>query len=292
MSKKTLLVSGASGHLGRLVLEELLASGGGHRLVATTRDPQSLASFAARGVEVRKADFDQGVEELAAAFAGADRLLLVSTNSLDRPGRRAEQHLRAVAAAKVAGVRHLVYTSTVNAQDPGVLLAGDHAATEAALAESGIGHTVLRNCWYAQNLEGDLRHALVSGTLALATGSGRVGFVSREDCARAAAAALSGDFEGVRVLDVTGPEALTVAEVAARLSAVAGKEIAGVALPGPARLQGLEAAGLPSGFAAVLVDSELAMGRGWLDSAPGAVEALTGRAPSSLDGYLRGLLAG
>lgn len=291
MSTKTLLVSGASGQLGRAVLEELLALGGGHHLVALTRSPDSLAAFAARGVEIRIADFEQSPEELAKAFAGADRALIVSTNALDRPGRRAEQHLRAIAAAKLAGVGHLVYTSTVNAQDASVVLAGDHRLTEEALAESGIGHTVLRDNWYVENLEGDLLHALASGTLSLAIGEGRVGYVSRRDCARAAASALASDFEGTRKLDVTGPEAVSLAGLAARLAAVAGKPVAAAPIPGEVRQGILEAVGVPGPVAAVFVDSEAAMARGWLDSAPGAVEALTGKAPESIDGFLAGLVA-
>lgn len=291
MSAKTLLVTGASGKLGRAVLEELLVRGGGHRLIATTRNPTSLASFAARGVEVRQADFDDAVETLAKAFQGADRLLIVSTDAIDKPGRRLEQHQRAIAAAVQAGVGHVAYTSVVNADTGDNSLAQEHARTEAALAASPLGHTFLRNDWYVENLEGDLRYAIGAGSLALAIGDGRVGYVHRADCARAAAGALLDGFEGRRILDITGPASLSLADLAAGLSAVSGKAIAAAPVPTAVRSQILESVGVPAAFAQVLAACEESMSRGWLDRAPGAVESLTGRVPESVETYLKTLVA-
>lgn len=291
MSAKTLLVTGASGKLGRAVLEELLVRGGGHRLIATTRNPTSLASFAARGVEVRQADFDDAVETLAKAFQGADRLLIVSTDAIDKPGRRLEQHQRAIAAAVQAGVGHVAYTSVVNADTGDNSLAQEHARTEAALAASPLGHTFLRNDWYVENLEGDLRYAIGAGSLALAIGDGRVGYVHRADCARAAAGALLDGFEGRRILDITGPASLSLADLAAGLSAVSGKAIAAAPVPTAVRAQILESVGVPAAFAQVLAACEESMSRGWLDRAPGAVESLTGRVPESVETYLKTLVA-
>lgn len=291
MSAKTLLVTGASGKLGQAVLEELLVRGGGHRLVATTRNPTNLASFAARGVEVRQADFDMPVEALAQAFQGADRLLIVSTDALDKPGRRLEQHKRALAAAVQAGAGHVAYTSVVNAETGENALAQEYAQTEAAIDRSPLGYTFLRNDWYVENLEGDLRHALGAGSLALAIGDGRVGYVHRADCARAAAGALLDGFEGRRILDITGPASLSLSDLAALLSAVAGKAIAATPVPTSVRTQILESVGLPSTFARILAASEEAMSRGWLDRAPGSVETLTGRAPESVETYLKALVA-
>lgn len=291
MSSKTLLVTGASGQLGKAVLEELLVRDGGHRLVATTRNPDSLSAFAERGVEVRKADFDDSIETLTQAFAGVDRLLIVSTNALDRPGHRQEQQLRAVAAAVEAGVGHLLYTSVVNAPDGGIRLSREHAATEQAIAASPAGYTFLRNNWYVENLEGDLRHALGAGSLALAIGAGRVGYVHRADCARAAAGALLDGFEGRRALDITGPASLSLSDLAATLARVSGKPVAPAPLPTEVRKQILESVGLPAALAELLSDSEGAMARGWLDSAPGSVEALSGRAPQSVESFLQDLVA-
>jgi len=291
MSSKTLLVTGASGKLGQAILEELLTRGGGHRLVATTRKPESLASFAARGVEIRKADFDDAVETLAEAFAGVDRLLIVSTDALDRPGHREQQQTRAVAAAVKAGVGHVLYTSVVNAPTGEVRLSREHAATEAAIAASPAGYTFLRNNWYVENLEGDLRYALGAGSLALAIGEGKVGYVHRADCARAAAGALLDGFEGRRALDITGPESLSLSDLAATLARVSGKPVAPAPLPTEVRKQILETVGLPVALAELLSDSEGAMAKGWLDSAPGSVEALSGRAPESVESYLKALVA-
>jgi NAD(P)H dehydrogenase (quinone) len=145
MSGRVLLVTGASGNLGREVVERLLARGGDDRLIAGTRDPARLDDLAARGVEVRRLDFDDEAA-LAAGFAGVDRALLVSTDALDAPGRRAAQHVRAIRAAVASGVDHLVYTSCPNPSlASALLLSHDHATSEAALVDAGVGHTVLRD---------------------------------------------------------------------------------------------------------------------------------------------------
>ena len=289
MTASTLLVTGAAGHLGRATLEHLLKAG--HtRLVATTRNPEGLAEFAARGVEIRKADFDDATT-LDAAFQGVDRLLIISTSSFDFPGQRLAQHKRAIAAAAAAGVKHVLYTSVVRAdeaQSP-LILAADHRATEAALIESGLDYTILRNNWYSENLAGDIQHALATGTLATATGEGKVGWVTRDDCARAAAAALASDFVGKRIVDVTGPAALSLLEIAEVLSQVSGKAIAFAALPSAVRQGIFEQIGLPAGLAQVLVNSEEAISQGWLSTVSNDVEALTGKKPASIEEFLRTL---
>lgn len=290
MSAPSLLVTGASGKLGRATLEHLLARGI-TGIVATTRKPEALAEFSARGVQVRAADFDDPAS-LDVAFRGVERLLIVSTDALDRPGHRFEQHRTAIDAAVRAGVKHVLYTSVVRADDEAspLLLGFDHRLTEQALRESPLGFTVLRNNWYAENLEGDLRHGLAAGTMAMASGEGKVGWVLRDDCARAAAWALADGFEGRRVLDVTGPQALSLAEVAAALSEVSGKAIAAVSVPPEVRKGILVGVGLPEGFAEILVNSEVAMAQGWLATAPGDVSSLTGQPPRPLAEYLRTLV--
>src|SRR5215207_578206 len=143
----SILVSGASGHLGRQVVENLLGRVAPSSIVATTRSPERLADVAARGVIVRHADFDDDAS-LDAAFAGVDRALLISTDSLDKPGQRVAQHRRAIKAFARAGVKHLAYTSIVNPVGSLITLSKDHAETERALAESGLHYTVLRNNMY------------------------------------------------------------------------------------------------------------------------------------------------
>jgi NAD(P)H dehydrogenase (quinone) len=160
-AERTLFVTGASGHLGRRVVELLLEKDAG-KIVAGTRKPEKLADLEARGVVVRQADFEdpQGLE---AALAGVDRVLIISTDAIDRPGRRLAQHRAAVAAAVSAGVKHAVYTSMPNPETSPVVFAPDHLGTEQALKASGVSHMILRMCWYADFLIPTLAPAVASG---------------------------------------------------------------------------------------------------------------------------------
>lgn len=291
MSERTLLVTGASGHLGRRVVELLLDAGERH-VIATTREPAKLDDLAARGVDVRRADFDRP-ETLDAAFQGATRVLLVSTDALDRPGRRLTQHRAAVDAAKRAGARHVVYTSLVEpGEDSPVLLAPDHRETEAALAASGLGFTVLRNGLYAELLADALGPALATGVLSNAQGEGRVAYVTREDCARAAAAALVASFEGRRTLDVTGPEAVSQADVARVASRVAGRAVRYEPLSTSAFADVLVGVGLPRPVADVYASFDTASAAGRFARVSPAFEELTGARPTSVEAFLSGALAG
>lgn len=288
MPTSTLLVTGAAGHLGRATLEALLAAGSSHRIIASTRRPDTLADFAAKGIEIRKADFDD-VVSLDAAFHGVDKVLIVSTDGLDRPGHRFEQHKRAIDAAVRQGVKGIVYTSVVraNEEESPLILGLDHRLTEAALLASGLDYTILRNNWYAENLLGDIQYALSAGVLATASGQGKVGWVTRQDCAKAAAAALLSDFSGKRKLDITGPAALSMTEIARILSEISGKSVVYTQVPSAVRKGILEQAGLPGFVADVLVNSEESMAQGWLASVSGDAEALTGSKPTSLAEFLR-----
>jgi NAD(P)H dehydrogenase (quinone) len=289
----TLLVTGASGHLGRRVLELLLAQGT-RSIVATTRTPESLADFAAKGVEVRRADFDEEAG-LAAAFAGVTRALLVSTDALDRPGRRLAQQRAAVRALEVAGVEHVVYTSLVGPVGSSIAIAPDHAGTEAAIIESRMGSTILRNNLYAELLLGSLPPALASGRLVDARGRGKVAWVTREDCARAAAAALLDGTAGRRILDVTGPAALDGDELAAIASEVFGRSIEHLSIPLDALVDGMVAHGMPRPIAEVYATFDVAIAKGELAGPSDGVQRLTGRAPQSIRELLlanRAALAG
>jgi NAD(P)H dehydrogenase (quinone) len=287
--RSRLLVTGASGHLGRRVLELLLASGTpASALIASTRTPDRLAELAARGVEVRAASFDDA-GSLPAAFRGVDRALLISTDAVDVPGRRIAQHRAAIQAARAAGVRHVVYTSLTN---PGpeslVSLAPDHHATEVALAEIFPSHTILRNNLYSDYLLGSLPHAVRAGRIANSFGSGAVGYVTRDDCARAAAAALASSFDRQAVHDITGPQAITQSELAAIVSELTGRRITYEALDASAAQRGLVQAGLPEPIAALLVSFEQSGAHGQLAVAPGAVAQLTGTPPVSVRDFLAG----
>ena len=284
-SPPRLLVTGAGGQLGRRVVELLLDAGVPH-LVAASRDPSKLADLAARGVETRRVDFDDAAS-LPAAFAGVDRLLLVSTDSMATPGQRIRQHRAAIAAAEAAGVSHLVYTSAPGArpqEDGGVI--DDHFWTEQALAASTIpGWTILRHNLYAELLLMGAGQAIASGALYSATaGAGRA-YVSREDCARIDAAALAKG-EGRRILDVSGPAAVTQNEIAALYAKLSGKPVAHHAIPADALRQGLTDAGLPPFLVGVLVDFDVSAAEGQHAIVTDAVERLTGQAPVSVAAFL------
>jgi NAD(P)H dehydrogenase (quinone) len=283
-----LLVTGASGHLGRRVMELLLESprAKGRKLVAATRSPDKLAELAVRGVEVVAADFDHP-STLQAAFAGVERALIISTDALDRPGRRLEQHLVAVNAARAAGVKHVVYTSLINpGPESAITLAPDHWGTEVAIRESGMSYTVLRNNMYTDYLLMSLPHAVRAGKLVNSYANGAVSYVTREDCAQAAAAALSQSFEGKAVLDITGPAAITQAELAAIVGEVTGRPVEYVAVSPETAIQNLQGAGTPLPIARLLVSFEVAGTRGQLAVTSTTVRELTGRTPQSVREFL------
>ncbi len=281
----TLLVTGASGHLGRRVLELLLDSYSGG-IIATTRTPEKLADFAKRGVTVRYADFDQPAS-LREAFTGADRLLIISTDAVSVPGQRLNQHRNAVAAAEQAGVKHVIYTSLMNpGADSPVLLAPDHQGTEDALTHSTMGWTVLRENLYTEVLLGSLIQAAQLGTLFNASANGKAAYITREDCARAAAAALSASFEGRRTLDITGPEALSQSDVAALASQITGKQIGYVPLELDVLIQNMVNAGLPRPMAETYASFDTAVAQGKFSAVSSAVEMLTGRKPISVAEFL------
>jgi len=284
----TLLVTGASGQLGRRVLELLLGDpqNRGRKLIALTRTPDKLSEFAARGVELRAASFDDRAS-LPNAFRGAERALLISTDALDRPGRRLAQHENAVQAAKASGVEHLVYTSFTHCEPSSlVAFAPDHWGTESILREAEVPYTVLRNNLYTDYLLLGLAHAVKSGRIVNSYGAGQVSYVTREDCARAAASALSGDFRGRAVLDITGPKAITQAELSTIVSELVGKPIEYLAVDAATAVANNLRAGLPLPVAELLVSIERSGAAGQLAVESSSVQDLTGQAPSSVQQFL------
>jgi NAD(P)H dehydrogenase (quinone) len=281
----TLLVTGATGHLGRRVLDLLIASYTGP-IIAATRNPENLAAFSQQGVTIRRADFDDPAS-LATAFEGADRLLLISTDALDKPGHRLAQHVAAVKAAAAAGVSHVVYTSLINPDpDSPVLLAPDHLGTEAALANTKMTWTILRNNIYADSQLQGLAQALQMGKLFSATGAGKAAYVTREDCAQAAAAALMSPFSGRRILDITGPEALSSADLAAMTAQITGQPLAYIPLSADVFTANLLAAGLPHPIVDLIISFDVAIAQGQFSNVPNTVEELTGRKPIAFRDFL------
>jgi NAD(P)H dehydrogenase (quinone) len=275
MKASTLLVTGASGHLGRLVLRKLLAKKTGD-IIATTRTPENLADLTQRGVNVRMASFDDDVATLASVFSGAERLLLISTDTIDAQSTRQRQHKNAIDAAKRAGVRHIVYTSLVDAKTSPLVLAPDHKATEEALEASGLGYTIVRNNFYSELLLDKVK----TGKIVAASGDGKVAYVAREDCAAVAAAALASSFEGKRVIDVTGPEALSAADVARIV------KLEYVPLSVDELAASLRKHGLPAPVADMVAQIDAGIAAGALAKVGNGVQDMTGERPVSVEAFL------
>lgn len=283
-----ILVTGASGHLGQRVLHHLLNTLAvpASRIVAASRTPAKLADWAAQGVTIRPLDFEDATTH-AAAFAGVERALLISTDALDRPGRRLEQHQAAIQAMTLAGVQHVVYTSMPNPEQSPLLIAPDHDGTEQALAASGLaGWTVLRNHWYFENLALFLAPALASGKWYAADGGQGSADISRDDLARAAAIVLASDETGQRIYTLSGAQALTKADIARRVGAARGKPIEVVAVPLEALVQGMVAAGLPEPLARVFASFDTNTQAGRVAQVTDDFQRITGGAPQSFDDWL------
>jgi NAD(P)H dehydrogenase (quinone) len=285
---RRLLVTGASGNLGRAVVAELRRLGA-KKVIAATRTPGKNPELAALGVEEREADFDRP-ETLQTAFRGVERLVLVSTDSLHAPHVRVKQHRAAVQAAQNAGVEHIVYTSLPNARPtPGPSIPDDHFWTEAAIYQSGLDWTILRNNLYAEVVLRFAQSAFKTGNLVSATNFQGRSYVTREDCARTAAAALL-NATGNLIYDVTGPASVTHEELASILSRVSGKPIKPVNVTADEVEKGLVAAGIPQ-FAARSIrelDEEAALG--YQSMVTPTVVNLTGRAPISVSDFLQATL--
>ena len=273
----SIVVTGATGHLGRLTVEALLDRGvPSADIIATGRRVEVLADLAERGVVVRRADFDDQAS-LRAAFAGAAKLLLVSGSEV---GRRVQQHRNAIEAATAVGVRFIAYTGIANADTSTLLLAEEHRATEQLLAEAGTPHALLRNGWYIENYTGQLPVYLEHG-IAGAAGNGRVSAATRADYAEAAAAVLAGEGHECAVYELGG-ESFTMTDLAEVVSAVTGRTVTYTDLPVEQYTQVLVGAGLPEPVAAVYADGDRGVAAGELFVEGSDLEKLIGRAPTSL----------
>lgn len=268
----TVAVTGASGQLGRLVVQALLREGA-TPVVAIVRDPQKVADLAEQGVDVRQASYDDA-ESLDRALAGVDRVLLVSGNEF---GARIAQHTNVIRAAERAGVELLAYTSIPQGPQNPMILAQEHIGSEAALADSTVPHAILRNGWYWENYLGGLAHAVESGVLNGAAGEGRVAGAARADYADAAAKVLTTDGHAGQVYELGGDERLTYAELAQVISSVAGKPVRYQDLPQADYSAALQQAGLPADYADALADADTGISTGLLDVTSGDLQKLLGR---------------
>lgn len=282
----TYLVTGASGHLGHLVVTSLLERGvPAADVVATARDTSRLADLAALGVTVRRADYTDPAS-LKEAFVGVDRALLVSSSEL---GQRAVQHGNVIAAAADAGVELLAYTSILRADSSALLLAAEHVETERLLALSGLPVALLRNGWYVENWTAQIPVVLEHGGLTGAAGDGRVSAATRTDYAAAAAAVLTAD-DAAGTYELGGTP-FTLTELTAELAAQTGRELAYRNLSTADYTAVLVAAGLPEPVAAVFADGDRGVRDGELLDTTGDLARLLGRPSTPLSDAIRAALA-
>ncbi len=274
-----ILVTGASGQLGRLVIDNLLKTAPAAQIAATVRSSKAAAELSARGMQAFVADYTKP-ETLGAAFAGVDRLLLISSSEI---GQRFAQHRNVIDAAKHAGVKLLVYTSVLHADTSPLGLAEEHRQTEAALRGSGVPFAVLRNGWYTENYTAAIPAALAYGTLLGCAGEGRTASATRADYAEAAAAVLtSSEDQAGRIYELAGDEAYTLSQFAAEVSRLAGKPVAYQNLSEADYKAALLGAGLPEGLAALLADSGTGASKGALFDDSGQLRKLIGRPTTPL----------
>jgi NAD(P)H dehydrogenase (quinone) len=252
-------ITGATGQLGRLTIKQLLKSVPAREIIAGVRDPASAHDLAAEGVQVRLADYDRP-DTLGAAFEGAERLLLISSNLTTG---RVRHHQAVIDAAKAAGVKLLAYTSMLHADRSGAKLAKEHLETEIALAASGVPTTLLRNGWYTENYLMALQPALTGGAMYGAAGEGRISLAARADYAEAAAEALK-SADRPRTYELAGDTAWTLSELAKEISRQAAKKVAYIDLPEKDYGTALVSNGLPSDLAELLADADASAAKGAL----------------------------
>ncbi|MGW2207212.1 NAD(P)H-binding protein [Streptomyces sp. NPDC001774] len=276
----SIVVTGATGQLGRLVIDELLAQVAAESVVAVVRDKAKAADLAERGIGLRIADYSRP-ETLAEAFGAGDRVLLISGSEV---GQRVAQHAAVIDAAKAAGVAQLAYTGILGGPEADFDLAAEHRATETLILDSGLPYTFLRNGWYTENYTANLAPVLAHGAVVANAGEGRVASATRADYAAAAAAVLTGPAEehANRAYELSGDTAWSLAEYAAEVARQTGREIGYDNVPAEAHEAILTGAGLPAAFAAILVDVDRAIERGALARRTGDLSRLIGRPTTPL----------
>ncbi|WP_316863486.1 SDR family oxidoreductase [uncultured Cohaesibacter sp.] len=267
-------ITGASGHLGHLVIKSLLAKTDASNILALVRSPEKAQDLRELGVVVRAADYDQP-ESYVEALKGVDKLLLISGSAV---GQRVAQHKAVIDAAKANGVALLAYTSILKADSSPILLAAEHKETEALIKASGVPFTLLRNGWYSENYTENLAHVLAHGAVIGHAGEGRVATASRADFADAAAVVLtSAESHAGKIYELTGDADFSMADYAAVVAELSAKEIAYVDMPFEDYKNALIGAGVPEGFATVLADADAAIKGSWLSKNGSTLSDLIGR---------------
>ena len=275
----SIVVTGATGHFGRLAVEALIERGvPASDITAGGRRTDSIADLAERGVRVVSLDYNQP-ESLREAFDGAEKVLLVSSSEV---GKRAEQHAAAVAAASAAGVKHLVYTSAPKADTSSLILAPEHKATEESIRASGIPSTILRNGWYTENYLGQVEQSRASGELVASVGDGRVASASRRDFAEAAAVVLTEPGHEERVYELSGDVAWDYNELASAIGGIVEREVTFRPVSSEEHFEILKSVGLDDGTAGFVVALDGNTRDGLLAETSGDLSKLIGRPTTPL----------
>ena len=268
-------VTGATGQLGRHVVEKLKEKVSADVLVALVRSPEKAVDL---GLEARVFDYTKP-ESLAPSLQGIDTLLLISGNEL---GKRLPQHKAVIKAAKQAGVKHIVYTSILHADKSPLMLGVEHLATEVAIKESGLVYTILRNGWYTENYTGSAKGAIGAGAFIGCAGEGKIASAARADYAEAAAVILAGKGHENKIYELAGDTAYTLTELAAEISRQTGKTIPYNNLTETQYAGILKSFGLPDGLAEMLADSDTGASKGGLFDDEKQLSAMIGRPTTPL----------
>ncbi|MCJ8207954.1 SDR family oxidoreductase [Pseudomonas sp. RGM2987] len=271
----SIAVTGATGQLGRIVIEYLKQRTSTSGILALVRKPEQAEAL---GVSARTFDYSK-TETLDAALSGVETLLLISSSEI---GQRVAQHANVIAAAKRAGIKRIVYTSVLHADSSVLALADEHRATEAALKASGLSYTLLRNGWYTENYTGFAGVALANGVLFGSAGEGRISSATREDLAEAAAVVLTADGHENTTYELVGDTSWTLADLAAEISKQTGRNIPYHDLPEADYAAALEGVGLPKGLAAALASYDVSASQGALYGNERALAELIGRPTTPL----------
>lgn len=281
-----IVITGAAGNLGHHVIASLLQSVPAANIIAAVRNPAKAADLAAKGVQVRQADYNDGAS-LDSAFKGATKILLISSSEV---GQRARQHQNVIDAAKRAGVALLAYTSILRADTSPLGLAAEHVVTEAAIRDSGLPYSFLRNSWYLENHTENLAPVLEHGAVLGAAQDGRFSSATRADYAAAAAAVLTAD-QPQAVYELAGDQSFTLTQYAAEVARQSGKAIVYKDLPEADFKAALVGAGVPEGFAALLADSDVGAAKGGLEDNGKQLSALIGRPTTTMAEAVKAALA-
>lgn len=283
-----MLVTGATGKLGSKIVETLLKKVPVNQLAVSVRNPEKAEGLRARGVDVRKGDFDYP-ETLDAAFAGVDRLLIISADGENET--RIRQHANAIAAAERAGVKFIAYTSIANAKESANPLAPTHKATEEAIMKTGIPYSFLRNNWYLENEISSIQGVLAGAPWVTSAGNGKVGWALQQDYADAAVAVLTGSGHENTIYELSG-KLLTQEEFVSALGNVLGKEVPVQQVDDKTYANIMKGAGVPDFLIPFLGEIQTGIREGTLEVESNDFEKLLGRSATPISDGLNQVVNG